>query len=156
MHYLENLLEKINKEGFVFIEYDSLVLKETSLDEGKAKVLKKIIQENLFIPGENVYVDWEYLKKDEEIKLHYHVIPGSFQAVTWIPEEDFVGREFLYGTKDNLKTIKPRIGLICFFKPNDSKFIHGVLPLLTDSKVCSFGFTSSIRDISNTDNDIYI
>lgn len=156
MHCYESLLKKINEEGFVFVEYDSSLVFNLKTNEDKAEALKKIIKNKLSILGENIYVDWEYLNQNEEIKLHYHIVPGSFQAVTWFPEEDFSGREFIYGTKDNLKKIKPKIGLICFFKPNDPGFVHGVSKLESNSKVCSFGFTSSTIDISKTNNDIYV
>lgn len=152
---MKDLLNQINKEGFVFIEYDKNLI-DLKSNEDKSLILKEIIKQKINLENETLYVDWDFLKQGEDIKLHYHIIPGSFQAVTWFPEESFEGREFIYGTRDNLKKIKPRAGLICFFKPNDPNFIHGVSPLLTNSIVYSFGFTSSTKDISQTNNDIYI
>lgn len=156
MHFVNNLLKRINEEGFVFAEYDPSLIEHLDNDVRRSYALRYIIEDYLEVKGENIYCDWEVLKKGEEIPLHYHIIPGSFQAVTWIPEGEFEGREFLYGTLDDIKKIKPRLGLICFFKPNDPKFVHGVAPLLTDTTVYSYGFTSSTKDIWDTDNDIYI
>lgn len=156
MHLNNNLLRRINKEGFVFAEYDPSLIEHLQNPEDIAFILKEWVKEQLPLEGETLYVDWEALDKGEEIKLHYHIIPGSFQAVTWVPREEFEGREFIYGSPEMLKEVKPRIGLICFFKPNDPEFIHGVKPLLSNSRVESYGFTSSIKDISDTDNDIYV
>ena len=150
------LLNRINKEGFVFAEYDPSLIQYLQSHEDRILILKEWIKEAIDIEGETLYADWEALDKDQSIKLHYHIIPGSFQAVTWVPENNFEGREFLYGIKDEILKVKPRLGLICFFKPNDENYIHGVAPLLSDTKIYSYGFTSSVMDISQTENDIYV
>lgn len=147
----QTMLEELNEKGFLFREYSPRLLMNGNIYDNFKMIIKYFIDIN-----EPLHIDEQVLKVGEGIGMHYHIIPGSFQAVTWIPEGEFEGREFIYGTKDNLKSIKPKLGLMCFMKPNDPNFIHGVSRLKTDTVIRSIGASSSFKDLSDTINDIYV
>lgn len=151
---MEITIENINKYGFVFHEYNhEKILKDN--DEDSLDSLEEYIQSLIKIPNENLYGDIDIVEPGGYIDLHYHIVPGSFQVVIWAPESDFEGRYYLYGTSEEVKQIKPRKGLMCFMKPNDPHFIHGVSKLLSDTPIKSYGFSSSVFPLPEV-NDIYI
>ena len=52
--------------------------------------------------------------------------------------------------------IKPKLGYICFFSPNNPKFIHGVLPMKSsDTNFISIGFSSIISEMKGN-KDIFL
>jgi hypothetical protein len=147
-------LEDINKYGFIFHEYDHAeILKET--DQESMDSLSVYISSLITLPNEILYADIDIINYGESIPLHYHIIPGSFQVVVWAPYGPYSGRYYLYGTKDDLRQIQPARGLMCFMKPNDPNFIHGVSPLYSTVPVKSYGFSSSLCPLLET-NDIFI
>lgn len=151
---MEITLENINKFGFLFHIYDhKKILKNT--DEETFISLENYINSLITIPGEKLYGDIDIIYPDTGIDLHFHVIPGSFQVVVWAPDCDFKGRQYVYGNPKCLQYVKPFRGLMCFMKPNDSNFIHGVTKLLSEKPVKSYGFTSSTCQLPER-NDIYI
>lgn len=151
---MEITLKNINKFGFVFHSYDfNKILKET--DEETMESLSQYISNLIKIPKENLYGDIDIINKGESIKLHYHILFGSFQVVVWVPDYKFKGRYFLHGSINNIKKYKPEKGVMCFMKPNDPNFIHGVSELLSDYPVKSYGFSSSVIPLPEK-NDIFI
>lgn len=147
-------IEDINKNGFVFHKYDyKNILKKN--DEDTIKSLSEYISSLIKIPGENLYADVDIINQGDFINLHYHILFGSFQVVVWAPESDFEGRYYLYGTPNNIKEYKPEKGVMCFMKPNDPNFIHGVSVLLSSEPIKSYGFSSSVAPLPEK-NDIFI
>lgn len=147
-------IEDINNYGFVFHEYDhKKILKDN--DEDSMKSLSEYISSLIKMPGETLYADVDVINFGESIPLHYHIVFGSFQVVVWDPTYNFDGRFYLYGTSEDLREYKPRRGMMCFMKPNDPNFIHGVSPLLSYEPVKSYGFTSSLIPLPEK-NDIFI
>jgi hypothetical protein len=147
-------LDNINKFGFVFHVYDHKnILKDS--DEETIFSLETYIDSLIKVPGQKLYSDIDIVEPGGSIDLHFHTIPGSFQVVVWRPEESFLGREYVYGTPKLLQYAKPFKGLMCFMKPNDPNFVHGVTKLLSDKPIKSYGFSSSICELPEK-NDIYI
>jgi hypothetical protein len=134
-------LSLINELGFVFHRYDaSMLLGETHKES--AENLKKYIKSLFEVEGEELFYDIDTLKKGEEILPHFHVINGSFQTVIWLPTDSFEGRDFLFGESTNLESYHPEKGMMCFMKPNDPRFFHGVSRLESESAVQTIGFSS--------------
>jgi len=151
---VEVTLDNIKKFGFIFHVYDhKKILKDT--DEESIASLEDYINSIIKVPGEKLYPDIDIIEPGGSIDLHFHTIPGSFQVVVWRPEYDFKGREYIYGSPNNLMYAKPFKGLMCFMKPNDANFIHGVTKLTSDKPVKSYGFSSSAFELPEK-NDIYI
>ena len=147
-------LEDINKYGFVFHEYNHAeILKET--DQESMDSLSAYISSLISLPNEILYSDIDVINYGESIPLHYHIIPGSFQVVVWAPDGPYTGRYYLYGTQHDLREMQPRRGLMCFMKPNDPDFIHGVSPLYSTTPVKSYGFSSAACSLSQI-NDIFV
>jgi hypothetical protein len=149
----EITLERLNKEGFIFHRYDESML--TDNHEKNLQILKEYIQGLLSVPNENLYTDIDIVEQGMEIKPHYHIIPGSFQVVVWNPEGDFEGRYYLHGIGEELEKFKPFKGMMCFMKPNDPNFIHGVTPLISETPVLSYGFSSAVFPLADV-NDIFV
>lgn len=146
-------IEKINSQGFCFYRYDSSVIDFNDLQASALRV-NSIISQLLSIPGESLYYDIDTVKPGMELKPHYHIIPGSFQVVVWIPTGNFTGRDFLFGTADRLRRFHPELGYMCFMKPNDPKFLHGVTKLQSQSPIKSIGFSSLVSKVEGN-QDIY-
>lgn len=149
-------LDELNKKGFIFHRYD--LPNYTLAEEELAIFFKNYIKDIIKIPaGETLYYDYDTLNFGQEIKPHYHIIPGSFQVVIWLPDSDFIGRDFLYGYNGNLKKFKPQIGVMCFMKPNDPLFLHGVSKLESLNPVKTLGISSLSKPFNeNMNYDIYI
>lgn len=130
------ILKKINEEGFVFVGfetndsiYDSILNTDTPnkkiLDFFKEKIEKFGVEVRKI---EGVYED---ISEGMSHKLHTHLIPAEFQVVVWVPTEAYLGRDFLYGTREEIKKHHGLFGEMCLMKCNDLKFIHGVSPMET-------------------------
>ncbi len=151
----EILIEEIDKEGFVFHKYNyKSVLKGN--DEESIESLKEYISSLIKIPNERLIGDVDVILKGSGLDNRFHIVPGSFQVVVWVPDYKYEGREFLYGSPENLNKFQPEIGMMCFMKPNDPSFVHGVSILLSDRPVKSYGITSSVFDSLPEVNDIFI
>lgn len=149
-------LNNLNKHGFIFHIYNPHDL--VSSDDAKTvKNFKDYINNIINIPNENLYADFDTISPNQGIDLHYHVIPGSFQVVVWLPDYDFEGRHFLYGSPDEVLEFKPSLGHMCFMKPNDPKFIHGVSTLKSSKPVRSLGLSSLVKPFEEgMTYDIYV
>ena len=148
-------MQELNSRGFIFKEYDKNLI-DFNNKEQMVNNFKDLIHSFSLVDGESLFYDFDLLSKGEEIKPHYHLIPGSFQIVIWLPQNnEFTGRNFLFGTPSNLQQIKPRLGYLCIMKPNDPNFIHGVSQLTSDHNVETLGFSSLIKEIKGN-QDIYI
>lgn len=149
-HFLNNL----NSKGFIFHKYnlsDFDFTDEYKLVHQFIDYIKTIIN----IKNEELYYDIDIINLNERHLPHYHIIPGSFQVVIWLPDVEFEGRHFLFGTPNNLNQTKPKLGYMCFLKPNDPNFIHGTTSLLSDVCIKSIGISSLIKDISGN-RDIFV
>ena len=135
-----NLEEEINKHGFIFRtlrlneqhRLDVLQSEEPSREiiDTFLRILKS------FDPLINsIHCVYEDIRQGMYHEIHTHLTPSSYQAVVWFPEDTFLGRQFLYGKKDNIKEFTPRFNDICFMKTNDLDYVHGVAPLETDTLV---------------------
>ncbi len=147
-------IEDINKYGFVFHKYDHTFLKETDVEN--IVLLEKYVSSLISIPNEKLITDVDIINEGEGIDLHLHIVPGSFQVVVWVPDYKYEGREFLYGNPKDLKRFQPEIGMMCFMKPNDVEFVHGVSILKSKRPVKTYGITSSVFDSLPEVNDIFI
>jgi len=141
-------IENINKYGFVFHKYDSSLIKD-SLEE-TSPILSNYINNLISVKGETLYFDIDTVVKDQEIKPHYHVILGSFQTVVWFPKSPFKGRDYLFGTESLLNKVTPEEGYMCFMKPNDPHFIHGVTQLLSSEPIQTLGYSSLVKPFDDT------
>lgn len=147
-------LKKLNEQGFIFQHYDQKLIDFNDL-EASALRLKPIISQLLSVDGESLFYDIDTIKPQMELKPHYHVIPGSFQVVIWIPEEPFIGRDFLFGTTKQLQRYHPELGYMCFMKPNDPNFLHGVSRLESNKPIRSIGFSSQVSKVRGN-QDIFV
>jgi hypothetical protein len=147
-------IENINKYGFVFHAFNpDEIFKET--DEETIEALEDYVSSLIQMPNEHLVTDIDILKYGDDIPLHYHIIPGSFQVVVWAPTAPYKGRQYVYGTMDYLRFMQPGRGLMCFMKPNDPEFIHGVTMLQSTEPVKTYGITSTCIDLPDI-NDIYV
>lgn len=148
-------IENINKHGFVFHKYDTYLVKDTL--KLSSQNLFNYIKDLISVDGERLHYDVDTIHKGQEIRPHFHIIPGSFQVVVWLPNSPFEGRDYLYGTKNSLKKYHPEKGVMCFMKPNDPNFIHGVSELISDTSVTTVGFSSLSQPFEEgRDYDIYV
>jgi len=83
--------------------------------------------------------DAHLMKKGDYMSMHHDTGEGGlFQVLVWVCEHHaFKGREFVYGEEDHLMERKPENGLVCVMNTTNPKFIHGVNPLLTDTKIAT-------------------
>jgi hypothetical protein len=134
-------LKELNEKGFIFHKFQGNIpnISEDDLANFFISYIKTVVDVPL---GESLYYDYDVVNYLQEIKPHYHVIPGSFQVVIWLPDYEFEGRYFLYGYKGELKKYKPSKGMMCFMKPNDPLFLHGVSKLESGKSIKSLGITS--------------
>lgn len=140
-------MQDLNQLGFIFKQFDKSLISFDDL-ELTVKNLKELIETNLSVKGENLYYDFDSISYKNEIKPHYHLIPGSFQVVVWLPKnQSFTGRLFQFGSPDFLQQVKPELGFMCFMKPNDPNFIHGVSPLTSHHSIKTLGFSSLIKRV---------
>lgn len=150
---MEITIEKLNTEGFLFHQFDKKLLVGT--DEEVAASLTRYVSMLLSVEGEYLHHDFDYIEQGGEIKPHFHVIPGSFQVVIWLPDTEFVGRNFLYGKDGILKQYHPEKGMMCFMKPNDPKFIHGVSILESSVTIRTLGISSITKKLEGN-CDIFV
>jgi hypothetical protein len=150
---MSSLLEQLNLKGFIFIKYDPKIINFNDL-HSTAKALMKVINSLISIEGETLHYDIDTIKYNQQIKPHYHIIPGSFQVVAWVPNDKFTGREFLFGTGELLQKVTPQIGYFCIMKPNDPQFLHGVTKLTSNNDIQSIGFSSLVKKVEGN-NDIF-
>ncbi len=135
-----SLEKEINKNGFIF---RTLALSEEHrLDilqskEPSSEIIDTFLQIlKSFDPLVNsIHCVYEDIKQGMYHEMHSHLTPSRYQAVVWFPKDAFLGRQFLYGKKDNIKKFTPRFNDICFMKTNDLDYIHGVALLETDTLV---------------------
>ena len=69
-------------------------------------------------------------------------IVGVWQVALFYPfpnNQEFSGRDFIYGTENNFKSIKPYEGLAVFIDTTQNKFIHAVKELLSDHEFFAVG-----------------
>lgn len=151
---MKNFLNELNEKGFIFQSYPTENI-DFSNRSGLIQYFSDFISKKMDIPNESMAHDFDQLKKDEEHLPHFHVIPGSFQVVIWLPEESFEGRYFLFGTSKKLMKVKPKLGYMCFMKPNDPSFIHGASKLLSDNPIESLAFSSLVKHIPGN-RDIFV
>jgi hypothetical protein len=149
-------LERLAREGFIFHRYDAGRL--LSGPEGAwGEALSAYISGLLAVPGETLSFDWDELRQGQEILPHFHVIPGSFQVVVWLPDAPFDGRDFLFGRPDRVLRVHPERGWMCFMKPNDPALVHGVSRLESARPVRTLGFSSLFQPFSSgSRNDVFV
>ncbi|MBT7610699.1 MAG: hypothetical protein HN576_13145 [Bacteriovoracaceae bacterium] len=146
----------INELGFVFHRYDAASLLGKGHEES-ARKLKDYIESMISIENEELFYDVDTIEKGEEILPHFHVINGSFQVVIWLPDDEFLGRDFLYGESKALENYHPEKGMMCFMKPNDPCFFHGVTRLESEMAVETIGFSSlKSKDDIPLQKDIFL
>ncbi|WP_127714873.1 hypothetical protein [Halobacteriovorax sp. HLS] len=150
---MNNILEQLDREGFIFKQYDPSIIDFHDLSSSISR-LKSYIEEIISISGESLFYDIDTIEYKQQIKPHYHVIPGTFQVVAWIPEDNFEGRKFIFGTQKSLNTTTPKLGYFCIMKPNDPHFIHGVTSLQSKTSIRSIGFSSLIKKVEGN-QDIF-
>jgi hypothetical protein len=134
------IYDTIEKEGFFFSKFSNnqallshlLEIEKPTL-ETKDLVLK--VLKEFELDSSKVELVFEDFEKGDAIALHSHLIPADMQILIWAHEDEFLGREFIYGTSKNLNHFKPQYGDICFMKTNDLNFIHGVERLRTQCRV---------------------
>lgn len=68
-----------------------------------------------------------------------------FHVCIWLPDEEYKGRDFIYGSTTTLRTHHPSFGDCVFINTIDDKFLHGVSRLRSDSCVVSVGGSPSIH-----------
>jgi hypothetical protein len=135
-----SLMDIVKKEGFQFAEYSpeegllEHILSIQTPDQRVKDFFKEVVS-SFDLDSEKLHFVFEDLKLAEGHCLHTHLIPADLQMIVWFPKSEFEGREFQFGTKDNLKKHTPKLGELCFMKTNDLDFIHGVTPLETDTIV---------------------
>lgn len=152
---MNDFLNKLNTDGFIFKKCLSPIEDNLTL-ERYIQYISREIKNNIELKGEKLIYDCEEFNINNEILTHYHLLAGSFQAVAWYYESEFEGREFIFGTKEQVYKLKPKMGYICFFTPNNPKFIHGVLPMKTEgTNFVSIGFSSIVNDM-NGNKDIFL
>lgn len=135
-----NLEKEINKKGFIFSrvkmtsEIQELILnsKEPTLEI--KNIFLNFIKE-LDPTVKDIHCVYEDIKQGMFHEMHTHLTPSRYQAVFWFPKGDYVGREFLFGTKNKIESFKPTSKDVCFMKTNDLNFIHGVSPLQNNTLV---------------------
>lgn len=137
---MSNLLDTINKDGFVFKKFDpSIEVKKhiLSSDSPDSVVLNffTIVLNEFGLNFSNLHMVYEDIRIGMHHELHSHLIPADYQAVVWVPQDTYAGREFLYGTPEKISKFKPCWGDICLMKTNDLNYIHGVDPLLNNTLV---------------------
>jgi hypothetical protein len=147
-------LQELNKTGFIFHKYDQNLITQFNRDEMVFR-FKNYIESLLSIAGENLYHDFDLIQTGQNIAPHYHLIPGSFQVVIWLPKIDFQGRYFIFGNPKCLSRAKPQAGYMCFMKPNDPNFIHGVTKLISPQPIETLGFSSLIKHLDGN-KDIFV
>jgi hypothetical protein len=150
---MEITLEKLNAEGFLFHQFEQSLLSGTD-EEVTAKMIE-YVSGLLKVEGEYLEADYDYIQSGEQIKPHFHVIPGSFQVVIWLPQGEFIGRNFLYGKDGVLKQYHPEKGMMCFMKSNDPRFIHGVSVLESPETIKTLGLSSIIKKLDGN-RDIFV
>lgn len=135
-----NLETEINKKGFIFnrlhIE-DKLQAEVLNSTEPTPKVKGFFLNflRSLDPSIKDIHCVYEDIKQGMYHKMHSHLTPCRYQVLFWFPQAEYVGREFLFGTKDKIESFKPTSKDLCFMKTNDLNFIHGVAPLENDTLV---------------------
>jgi hypothetical protein len=129
-----NLEKEINKKGFIFnrIEIsDELNDKVLSSNEPTPEIKKTFLNFLKEIDSEikDIHCVYEDIKEGMFHEMHSHLTPSRYQVIFWFPKSDYVGREFLFGTRRKIESFKPTNKDFCFMKTNDLNFIHGVAPL---------------------------
>ncbi len=132
------ILKEINNKGFSFGRFDpnnelfESILNTNQPDEKILNFFKKEF-ENLGFEIREIAGVYEDITEGMSHKLHTHLIPAEFQVVVWVPmQSNYLGREFVYGTREKLKEYHGLFGEMCFMKCNDLQFIHGVNPLKSE------------------------
>jgi hypothetical protein len=135
-----NLMDIVKRNGFEFGEYspeEGLLEHIISIDSPDQRVkdfFEKVVA-SFGLATDKLHFVFEDLKLNQGHALHTHLIPADMQMIVWFPKSEFEGREFQFGTKENLKKHTPKLGELCFMKTNDLDFIHGVTTLETDTIV---------------------
>ncbi len=77
--------------------------------------------------------------KGESIDLHNDAriaACGNPDILCWICDNTtFIGREFIFGDKDQLHSIQPRTGLVCLMDSINKSTLHGVNKLESNSQI---------------------
>lgn len=76
-----------------------------------------------------------------------------FHINIWLPETEYEGRDFVYGTENELRTFHPNWGDCVFVSTISDEHIHAVSELKSDSLVYSIGACpSSAEELADTGN----
>ncbi len=130
------IINRVNNEGFVFLNFkpekdlfEFILNSESPSDE--RYIYRFFINEldKLGITVSSIAGVYEDINKGMSHKLHTHLIPAEFQLVVWVPSGEYKGRDFIYGTKENIKRHHGKYGEMCLMKCNDLNFVHGVDPM---------------------------
>jgi hypothetical protein len=135
-----NIQEIIENKGFYFDSFDPrLDLYHRIMHTSEPDLFIENFFSNYLLKKKfnfkKLHLVYEDIKLGQYHELHTHLIPANYQAVIWAPQDNYKGRAFIFGTKNNLNKFYPKFGDICFMKTNDLNFIHGVEPLLNDTLV---------------------
>jgi hypothetical protein len=68
-----------------------------------------------------------------------------FHVCIWLPDEEFKGRDFIYGSKTTLRTHHPSFGDCVFINTISDEYVHGVSRLESDCSVVSVGGSPSLH-----------
>jgi hypothetical protein len=111
---------------------------EKEISDYFIKKINFFVKEDKFLSDSLAYmkVGIDKSVKGDFIMPHTDIeIAGVWQVALFYPypnDQDFVGRDFIYGTEDNYKSIKPYEGLAVFIDTTQKKYIHAVRELLSD------------------------
>lgn len=76
-----------------------------------------------------------------------------FHINIWLPEGEYEGRDFVYGTHDRLTYFHPQYGDCVFVNTISDQWVHAVSELKSDSLVYSIGACpSSAEELADTGN----
>ena len=134
-------MQQLNEKGFIFSSFTpdpemrQKILNSTTPNQEIRDYMFNVLKD-MGLGIKEIELNYEDVRKGNSLLMHTHLIPADYQVLFWVPDnDDFEGRGFIYGTKDNIQVFYPKFGDICFMKANDLNFIHGVEELHSESLV---------------------
>lgn len=139
-------LEFVYNQQFANNSYD--VPRQATLSKPLEDLLKETLQKE--VARLDGYLDLSHLMQQYHFSAHKMVKGDSFEMHTeardtargfpdillWFcKNEEYVGREFMYGTRGNLSEVQPETGLCCLVDTIDPNYIHGVKKLQSNTEV---------------------
>lgn len=129
--------EELYVQGESFLSFDHWIsgflrrqLKQTTKDESVLDAL------------DSMHFVVTKMNQGDRMNMHTDIEVNKssvFHVCIWFPEEQYEGRDFIYGTKDNLQVHHPAYGDCVFINTINTDFVHGVSSLSSRSVVVSVG-----------------